>query len=141
MLIGGDELSVCMREKRKCRIKSRATIICLRSGKVLLVRKKGGRWNFPGGSIEPGETPHNAAARELREETSIEGHGLLSLCSIRVGSVVHHIFTTRFHENDKPVADHEIVACKWVPREKLTPDLLNSAAAGLLATRLPALSA
>ncbi|WP_256545451.1 MULTISPECIES: NUDIX domain-containing protein [unclassified Pseudomonas] len=45
-----------------------------------------GKWNFPGGSIEPGETPHSAAASELREETSIEGHGLLSLCSIRVGS-------------------------------------------------------
>ncbi|MBS5848843.1 MAG: NUDIX domain-containing protein, partial [Pseudomonas putida] len=90
-----------MRDKRKCRIKSRATIICLRSGRVLLVRKKGGKWNFPGGLIEPGESPHAAAARELREETSIEGHGLLSLCSIRVGSVVHHIFTTRFHENEK----------------------------------------
>ncbi|WP_375341495.1 NUDIX domain-containing protein [Pseudomonas fortuita] len=75
-----------MRDKRKCRIKSRATIICLRSGRVLLVRKKGGKWNFPGGLIEPGESPHAAAARELREETSIEGHGLLSLCSIRVGS-------------------------------------------------------
>lgn len=130
-----------MRVKRTCRSKSRATIICLRSGKVLLVRKKGGKWNFPGGSIEPGETPHSAAARELREETSIEGHGLLSLCSIRVGSVVHHIFTTRFHETEKPVADHEIVACKWVLREKLTPDLLNSAAARLLAIQLPALTA
>ncbi|EPJ8753180.1 TPA: NUDIX domain-containing protein [Pseudomonas putida] len=139
--MGNDDTSVCMRDKRKCRIKSRATIICLRSGRVLLVRKKGGKWNFPGGLIEPGESPHAAAARELREETSIEGHGLLSLCSIRVGSVVHHIFTTRFHENEKPVADHEIVACKWVLREKLTPELLNSAAAGLLATRLPALTA
>lgn len=129
-----------MRDKRKCKSKSRATIICLRSGKVLLVRNSG-KWNFPGGSIEPGETPHSAAARELREETSIEGHDLLSLCSIRVGSVVHHIFTTRFHENEKPVADHEIVACKCLLREKLTPDLLNSAAAGLLATQLPALTA
>ncbi len=137
----GDDTSACMRDKRKGRIKSRATIICLRSGRVLLVRKKGGKWNFPGGSIEPGESPHTAAARELREETSIEGYGLLSLCSIKVDSVVHHIFTTRFHENEKPVADHEIVACKWVLREKLTPQLLTSAAAGLLATRLPALTA
>ncbi|MEC4024909.1 NUDIX hydrolase [Pseudomonas fulva] len=121
-------------------MKARATIICLRSGKVLLVRKKGGKWNFPGGEIEPGETPEAAAARELLEETSIEGHGLFSLCSLTVGSTVHHIFTTHFREDEKPVADNEIVACKWVSREKLTPDLLNSAASNLLATQLPVLS-
>ncbi|MCE0881768.1 MULTISPECIES: NUDIX domain-containing protein [Pseudomonas] len=130
-----------MRDKRKRRIKFRATIICLRSGKVLLVRKKGGKWNFPGGSIEPGESPHTAAARELREETSIEGHGLLSLCSIRVGSVVHHIFTTRFHDNEKAVADNEIVACRWVPRSEIRPAMLSTAAAELMAMQLPALSA
>ncbi|POA81039.1 hypothetical protein C1882_26240 [Pseudomonas sp. FW305-E2] len=63
-------------------------MICLRSGRVLLVRKKSGKWNFPGGAIEPGESPVAAARRELQEETSIEGHGLLPLCTVQVGLLV-----------------------------------------------------
>ncbi|QCI11791.1 NUDIX domain-containing protein [Pseudomonas putida] len=128
-----------MRDKRNQELRARATIICLRSGKVLLVRKKGGKWNFPGGAIESGETPVAAAARELREETSIEGHGLLSLCTLKVGSTLHHIFTTYFHDDEKPVASNEIVACRWVPRDKLSPSMLKATAAGLISTQLPAL--
>src|SRR6185369_13790425 len=41
---------------------------------VLLVRhKRLGVWLPPGGECEPGETPLEAAARELREETGLVG--------------------------------------------------------------------
>jgi len=138
-----DELSECMRDKkaRKVKIKARATIICLRSGSILLVRKKSGKWNFPGGAIEPGESPVAAAARELQEETSIEGHGLLPLCTVQVGLTVHHVFTTHFDDRERAVARNEIVACKWVLRDKLNPAMLSATAAGLLSSQLPALTA
>jgi 8-oxo-dGTP pyrophosphatase MutT (NUDIX family) len=43
-------------------------------GKVLMIRhKRLGIWLPPGGELTPGETPLEAAARELREETGLEG--------------------------------------------------------------------
>lgn len=51
-----------------------------RAGAVLLVRE-GDRWFLPGGMLEAGETPHDGAVREVREETGIdiEVTGLLAV--------------------------------------------------------------
>ncbi|MFP8884947.1 NUDIX domain-containing protein [Streptomyces mangrovi] len=42
-------------------------------GRLLMVRvRERDCWELPGGKIDPGETPRQAAARELREETGQE---------------------------------------------------------------------
>ncbi len=51
--------------------------IIQRNGRVLVgQRRKSGRhplkWEFPGGKVEPGETPQQALVRELREELQID---------------------------------------------------------------------
>jgi len=58
-----------------------ATLCFIKTGgRVLLIRKKrglgAGKINGPGGRLEPGETPLEAAIRETREEVGVVPHGL-----------------------------------------------------------------
>lgn len=39
--------------------------------RVLLIQHQAGHWAFPKGHAEPGESPQQAAARELEEETGL----------------------------------------------------------------------
>lgn len=53
-----------------------AGVLTDRAGRVLLIRRLpgthlAGRWEFPGGKLEPGETIAQALTRELREELGI----------------------------------------------------------------------
>ncbi|MEU0966868.1 (deoxy)nucleoside triphosphate pyrophosphohydrolase [Streptomyces sp. NPDC005917] len=47
------------------------------AGRLLAARRSAppelaGRWELPGGKVEPGETPEHALVRELREELGVE---------------------------------------------------------------------
>ena len=67
--------------------KPTATIICMNDTKLLLAKRAfspaKGEWGLPGGFMELNETLHQAAIRELKEETNLEGSvtQILSTCS------------------------------------------------------------
>ena len=66
-----------------------------RDNRIMLCQRKpevhnGLKWEFPGGKLEPGESPEEALARELREELSIE---------VRVGRVMDAVFC-RYPDRD-----------------------------------------
>jgi len=56
----------------------------VREGLILVARRAddqhlGGAWEFPGGKIEEGEEPADAALRELREETGLASASAMPL--------------------------------------------------------------
>ncbi|MGI8723738.1 MAG: NUDIX hydrolase [Geodermatophilaceae bacterium] len=53
---------------------------------VLLVKHRWRVWVPPGGAVEPGETPREAAARELHEETGLRVHLLALPAAVAVRS-------------------------------------------------------
>ena len=87
-----------------------AAVVCVDGmGRVLLVRHLAtGTWLLPGGALEPGESPEDAARRELREETGCEADELALVAGYDVawpndgfkGKV--HIFRASAHGEARP---------------------------------------
>lgn len=88
-------------------------------------------WSLPKGHIERGETPEQAAVREVAEETGIDAIVVAALGSIdywfvaedrRVHKTVHH-FLLRAQGGALSDSDVEVTEVAWVPLPELPAQL------------------
>ncbi|WP_254841252.1 NUDIX hydrolase [Natronomonas marina] len=109
------------------------TLVYRPSGELLLVRHEGvGKWVLPGGDLEGSETFHEAARRELREETGIGAsyEGLAMLVRVEIACDDHEtwgvmpVFLARAEAVELTVADpdDEIGAARWFAPESVPED-------------------
>ena len=104
--------------KNSPRVRRRTAVVCLRDHSLLSVALEDpatGRrfWSLPGGAIEPGESPEQAAVREALEETGYR---------VKITGAAH-INHYLFHWNgeDVPCKTHWFRAdCKDEPPTKVT---------------------
>jgi 8-oxo-dGTP diphosphatase len=106
-------------------VKDRASVLCRRHDKILLVTRRWSRWALPGGAIRRTETPQDAALRELVEETAVAAHALTYLFQFRGLGRQHHIFLVDLPEDSAPAPSNEIAGCAWFRPDEV-PMLITS---------------
>ncbi|GHF15566.1 MULTISPECIES: (deoxy)nucleoside triphosphate pyrophosphohydrolase [Streptomyces] len=118
-------------------------------GRLLAARRSAppelaGRWELPGGKLEPGETPQEALVRELREELGIEAEPLERIAGewpLKPGYVLQ-VWTARVLSGEaRPLEDHDEL--RWLAPGRvdevdwLDQDRPAVAAAARLLEKLP----
>jgi 8-oxo-dGTP diphosphatase len=99
----------------------------LDAGRLLAARRSAppdlaGRWELPGGKVEPGETPEHALVRELREELGVEAEALARVPGewpLREPYVLQ-VWTATLRPGSadpKPLQDHDEL--RWLTPEEI----------------------
>ena len=96
-----------------------------RDGKILATQRGYGAykdyWEFPGGKIEPGETPEEALIREIREELSLSVRPERYLTTVEYDYPAFHLsmdcFVCTILAGTPILLEHE--SARWLSRECL----------------------
>ncbi|MFC9848759.1 (deoxy)nucleoside triphosphate pyrophosphohydrolase [Streptomyces sp. NPDC060223] len=117
----------------------------LNGGRLLAARRSAppelaGRWELPGGKVEPGETPQQALVRELREELGVTAEPAARVPGewpLRVPYVLQ-VWTARLlpgSADPRPLQDHDEL--RWLtPAEIWDVDWLDQDVPAVKATLL-----
>jgi 8-oxo-dGTP diphosphatase len=118
-------------------------LVAIYVGRALLLVKSSYRaeWNFPGGSVHPGETPDAAAQREMEEEIGLKSYTLApagNACGIWDGrqDLVHFF---ELHLDCLPelrLDNREIIAAHLALPEQLPGIAVTAAVAAYLDRKL-----
>ena len=100
--------------------------IIVKNNKVLIGQRKfhdkfGGKWEFPGGKIEKGETPEEAIRREIREELEVEIEVGPLLGTIEYDYPNFHLSMDTFlaKVREGTIVLKEAEAAKWLTKSSL----------------------
>lgn len=120
------KLGKSQRDKESVRVVS---VAAFRDG-LMLFGKRGDKkkWCFPGGHMEPGEDKLDAAKRELKEETGLQGHGWEYLGSGEVPGKDITVYCYKCETADgEPDAsedpDAEFVEFQWVHPDSIPAEI------------------
>ena len=99
--------------------------IIIENGKVFATQRGYGEfkdgWEFPGGKIEPDETPEAAIVREIKEELDTEVEVKELLDTVEYDYPNFHLsmdcFICKIKAGDLELKEHE--AAKWLTKETL----------------------
>ncbi|MBD3210944.1 NUDIX domain-containing protein [Candidatus Micrarchaeota archaeon] len=96
-------------------------VVLFNRDRLLLLKRKNGIWEFPGGQVEWGEGPEKSAVRETREETGLvpKNLKLLTITSAtyeKEGNQKHSVYIVYQGESDGDnvtlSGEHE--ECRWL---------------------------
>lgn len=100
-------------------LRERATVVVRRDGRVLLVHGRTPTFAMPGGGIEIGESPADAAERELFEETGLKATQTQFLFILETDVHRHHVFLAEAEGQVQPGPEvHEYL---WWDRTRSIP--------------------